>query len=304
MSRLHGLLAAVVTPFTTDGEGIDEPALRELVGRTIEGGVHGVVPCGSTGEFAALSHDERRLVVEIVVDETAGRVPVVPHTGAMTTREAVSLSRHAESLGAEGILLVAPYYEPLTHDEVVRYYREVARAVGLDVMIYNYPAATGVNLSPAEVADLARAEPNIRYVKDTSGDFGQAALLIHEFGDAISTFVGLDTLYLSSLLEGAAGSVLGTATVIPNELVAIYDAVEEGDWSEAKAVWDSVYPLLQFLVSFGYVPGLKSASEILGWPLGRPRPPSAPLAEPRLSELRGILSALRSSSAQPVRSLS
>ena len=215
MSSLHGLLAAIVTPFTADGEGIDEPALRELVGRTIEGGVNGVVPCGSTGEFAALTSDERRLVVEIVIDEAAGRVPVVPHTGAMTTKEAVSLSRHAEKLGAAGVMVVAPYYEQLTRDEVLRYYRDVASAVELDVMLYNLPAATGVNLSPADVAHLARVEANIRYVKDTSGDFGQAAQLIHELGDVITTFVGLDTLYLSSLFEGAAGSVLGTASIVP-----------------------------------------------------------------------------------------
>jgi 4-hydroxy-tetrahydrodipicolinate synthase len=236
--------------------------------------------------------DERRHVLEIVVDQTAGRVPVTAHTGAMTTREAVALSRHAEQVGVVAVMLVAPYYEPLTPSEVTRYYREVAGAVSLDVMIYNLPAATGVNLTPPEIAKLAREVPNVRYVKDTSGDFSQAACLIHDYGDVVSTFVGLDTLYLSSLVEGAAGSVLGAANLIPAELASIYDAVETGDLERATKMWAAVYPLMRFLVSGGYVSALKGGLEIMGWPIGVPRPPVEPLGEPRLSELKGVLSSM------------
>jgi len=292
MARLRGVLNALVTPFTNDGEAVDEPALRALVERTTAGGVHGLVPCGSTGEFPSLSQDERRLVLEIVVDQSAGRVPVIAHTGAMTTREAVVLSRHAEQVGVVAIMLVAPYYEPLTLSEVTRYYQEVADAVSLDIMIYNLPTATGVNLSPPEIAKLAAEVPNVRYVKDTSGDFSQAACLIHDYADVVSTFVGLDTLYLSSLVEGAAGSVLGAANLVPAELASIYDAVEAGDIERATKMWEAVYPLMRFLVSGGYVSGLKGGLEIMGWPIGVPRSPVEPLGEPRLSELRGVLSSM------------
>ncbi|MGA3353398.1 MAG: dihydrodipicolinate synthase family protein [Acidimicrobiales bacterium] len=299
MARLRGVLNALVTPFTNDGEAVDEPVLRALVERATAGGVHGLVPCGSTGEFPSLTQDERRRVLEIVVDQSAGRLPVVAHTGAMTTREAVVLSRHAEQVGVAAMMLVAPYYEPLTLREVARYYREVADAVNLDVMIYNLPTATGVNLSPAEIAKLATDVPNVRYVKDTSGDFSQAACLIHDYGEVVSTFVGLDTLYLSSLLEGAAGSVLGAANLVPSELASIYDAVKAGDLEGATKMWAAVYPLMRFLVSGGYVSALKGGLEIMGWPAGVPRPPVEPLGEPRLSELRGILSSMPGLSFRP-----
>jgi 4-hydroxy-tetrahydrodipicolinate synthase len=113
MDRLRGVMAPVATPFTGDGS-VDEKALRQLVDRLIEDGLHALIPCGSTGEFAALTHDERRRVAEIVIDQAGGRVPVVPHTGAMTTSEAVELSLHAERAGAAGVMVVAPYYEPLS----------------------------------------------------------------------------------------------------------------------------------------------------------------------------------------------
>src|ERR1700747_3379327 len=126
MSGLNGLLAALVTPLSADGESVDESAQRKLVEHTVASGVHGLVPCGSTGEFASMTNAERRQVVEIVVNQVAGRVPVLAHTARMTTREAVSLSRHAEQVGAAGVMVVAPYYEPLTVEEIKTYYRDIA----------------------------------------------------------------------------------------------------------------------------------------------------------------------------------
>ena len=294
MAELRGVLNALLTPFTSDGEAVEERALRALVERTIRGGIHGLVSCGSTGEFTSLSLDERKLVLEIVLDETAGRVPVIAHTGAMTTREAVLLSQHAERAGAAAVMLVAPYYEPLTFREVSRYYRDVAASVGVSVVIYNLPVATGVNLGPAEIAKLAALAPNIRYVKDTSGDMSQTAQLIHEYGDVVSTFVGLDTLYFASIVEGASGSVLGTANLLPSELAAIWDALQAQELERASALWAQVFPLMRFLVSGGYVAGLKGGLEILGFPIGVPRAPLEALVEPGLSDLRMILSTLPS----------
>jgi 4-hydroxy-tetrahydrodipicolinate synthase len=285
VADLGGVLAALVTPFTAGGERVDEVGLRALVESVLAGGVHGVVPCGSTGEFAALSGDERRLVVEVVVDQVAGRVPVVAHTAAMTTAEAVGLSRHAEAVGAAAVMVVAPYYEPLTVGEVGAYYRAVASSVGIDVMVYNLPVATGVNLSPADVGVLAAELPNVRHVKDTSGDFGQATVLIHEYAGVVSTFVGSDTFYLASLVEGAAGSVVGAANVIPAELVAIFDAVQAGDLHTARSVWAQVYPFMQFLMSGGYVSGVKGALTHTGQAIGDPRPPIESLPPNRITEL-------------------
>jgi 4-hydroxy-tetrahydrodipicolinate synthase len=191
-------------------------------------------------------------------------------------------------------MLVAPYYEPLTLNEVSRYYQDVAGSVGVGVMVYNLPAATGVNLNPEEIAKLAALVPNIRYVKDTSGDMSQAARLIHEYGDVISTFVGLDTLYFASILEGASGSVLGTGNLLPSELAAIWDALQAQELERARAMWAEIFPLMRFLVSGSYVAGLKSGLEILGFPVGVPRAPLDALGEPQLSDLKTILSALPS----------
>jgi 4-hydroxy-tetrahydrodipicolinate synthase len=289
VAELHGLMSAMTTPMTDDGSAVDESILRELTERTIAGGVHGLVPCGSTGEFAALTGDERRGVVEVVLDQAAGRVPVVPHVGAMSTVEAISHAKHAEAAGAAGLMVVAPYYEPLDLEETKKYFLDIAAAVSVPIMVYNLPVATGVNLEPAEVASLARSAENISYVKDTSGDFSQAARLIHDHGDVLRTFVGWDTLYLAALVEGGAGSVNGAANFITPQLVDVYEKVKAGQLIEAKSTWDEIFPLMQFLVSGGYVSAVKAALRILGYPAGSTRAPIGDLPADRKTELEQIL---------------
>lgn len=305
MPQLHGILSAMSTPFAAD-ESVDELGLRDLTEHTIAAGVHGLVPGGSTGEFAAMSADERRAVLEVVLDQTAGRVPVVPGVGAMTTREAVALARHAEGAGAAGVLAVAPYYEPLDLAETKRYFRDVADAVSVPVVIYNLPVATGVNLTPEDVRELATSCENIDYVKDTTGDLTQAARLIHEHGDVVSTFVGWDTLLLASLVEGAPGSIVGAANVNAARLVALFEAVQAGQLDVAREIWAAEYPLMNFLVSGGYVAAVKGALEQVGRSAGPARQPIGPLTDDRRAELARILQdvagvegALRSRVAAP-----
>ena len=275
-SQLSGVLTALATPFTADGQ-IDEPKLRFLVDRSIDGGVNGVVACGSTGEFAALSADERRLVVETVVQHTAGRVPVVAQTGATSTAEAIELSRHAQECGADVLMLGLPYYDPLSLPEATGYIRTVAEAVKLPVMLYNYPAATGVNLDADTVGKLAREVENIRYIKDSSGDMVQAAQLIHQHSEHISTIIGADSLILAALTEGATAVMAGTANILPREIVAVQRAVAAGDFTTARAEWNRIYPLIDAILSVPFVPAVKAALEILGHPIGTPRRPTADL---------------------------
>lgn len=146
-SSLRGVLVALATPFAADGS-IDVPRLRQLVDRTIDGGVHGVVACGSTGEFSALTGDERRLVVETVVDQTARRVPVVAQTGSTSTAGAIELTRHAESVGVDVVMPVAPFYEALNLAETKHYLRRVASSVSIPVMLYNLPAPPAATSMP------------------------------------------------------------------------------------------------------------------------------------------------------------
>jgi 4-hydroxy-tetrahydrodipicolinate synthase len=292
MDPLQGILVAIATPFTADGS-VDENALRQMVDRLAGDGVHALIPCGSTGEFAALTHQERRTVVEIVIEQAAGRIPVVPQTGAMTTSEAIELSRHAERAGAAGVMVVGPYYEPLNMAETKDYYRRVADSISIDVMIYNLPTATGINLAPEAIRQLAEGARNIRYVKDSSGDFDQAVALLHDHSDVVSTFVGMDTSYMSSLVEGANGAVLGSANLLGPGLVAIYDWMKAGDYASAKPAWDSLFGMMKALMAgSAFVSGVKGALRILGHPVGDPRPPIQPLDEARAQQFKSLLDGL------------
>lgn len=280
-ARLGGVLSALLTPFDDDG-AVDEATLRRLVDHNIDGGVHGVVACGSTGEFTTLSPAERRHVVETVIDQAAGRVPVVAQTGAQSTAEAIELSRHAAAAGAAALMVVAPYYEPLTIDETERYLRTVAGAVPTPVMLYNLPVATGVNMPAEMIGRLARDVDNIQYVKDTSGDIAQAGQLIHHHGDVVATIVGWDALALAALAEGAAGVMAGTANVLAAELVSIHAAMSEGDLRRARDEWERIYPLIDAIMTAPFAPAVKTALNATGFAVGSPRPPASPL-EPQVA---------------------
>jgi 4-hydroxy-tetrahydrodipicolinate synthase len=290
-AQLSGVLTALVTPFTSSGQ-VDEENLRRLVDRNIQGGVDGVVACGSTGEFAAMSAAERRFVVETVIDQAAGRVPVVAQTGAVSTAEAVELSRHAEEAGASVLMVVTPYYEPLTLDETLRYLRTVSDAVDIPIMLYNLPVATGVNLAPATVGELAREVDNIQYIKDTSADMAQAGQLIHNYGDVVSTFVGWDSLLLAALSEGAAGVMAGTANVMAAELVSIHRALAEGDLNRARAEWEQIYPLMDAIMNAPFIPAVKAALNALGFPAGSPREPFLDLDPTTAATISSLAAAL------------
>ena len=287
--QLRGVLTALATPFTADGS-VDEALLRTVVDRSIDGGVHGVVACGSTGEFTALSGDERRLVVETVVDQAGA-----PGAGDRADRRRRApprpsrLSRHAQSAGADVIMPVAPYYEPLSLEETLTYLRAVAGSVDIPVMLYNLPMATGVDLDPDTVGALAREVENIRYIKNTTIDMAQSAQLIHNYGDVISTFVGWDSLLLAALAEGAAGVMAGTANVVPAELVAVYDAVSAGDLDGARQAWARIYPLIDAIMAEPFIAAVKAGLAAVGFPVGAPAPPVAALdpdAAARIAQLR------------------
>lgn len=288
-TQLSGILTALATPFTPEGH-LDEDRLRQLVDHSIDGGVDGVVAGGSTGEFATMTGEERRLLVETVVDQTAGRVPVVAQTGAMSTAEAIELSRHAQGAGADFVMLVTPYYEALTVAETMDYLRTVADAVQVPVMLYNLPAATGVNLTPDLVRQLATDVENIDYIKDTSGDMCQSARLIHHHNDVISTFVGWDSLCFAAFVEGAAGAVAGTANVIPNELVSIHRAVRAGDLEGARAQWDRIYPLVDAMLAAPFISAVKAALGEFDFPVGVPRAPIQDL-DPATRQTIAVLAA-------------
>ncbi|MGW4929854.1 4-hydroxy-tetrahydrodipicolinate synthase [Agromyces sp. NPDC004153] len=290
-SQLRGVLTALTTPFGPD-ESIDVAALRRVVDRSIEAGVDGVVAAGSTGEVGALSSDERRELIDTVIDHTAGRVPVIAQTGATSTSEAIRLSRAAQRSGADVLMLITPYYEPLSTAETVVYLTDVAEAVDLPVMLYNIPSVTGVNLDPDTVRALASDVENIRYIKDSSANWEQALQLIHHHDDVIGTFIGWDAYLYSALVEGAAGVMAGTANVVPNEIVAVSRLIAQGDLNGALTRWQALYPVIDALLSAPFIPAVKAGLALQGEPVGSPRRPTTKLGPEVLDRIEGALSAL------------
>jgi len=292
MTRWHGILAALVTPFTPD-DRVDEATTRRLVEELIDAGVHGMIPTGSTGEFPTLTLDERKRVVEIVIDAARGRVPVIPHTGAMATREVVELSRHAQRTGAAGVMIVPPYYEPLGEDEVRAHYAEVAAAADLPIMLYNIPSASGFAFRPEFVLRLAAEIPSIQSVKDSTGDARALQAMLSAGGDRITVFNGWDSLSLFGLVAGAAGCVWGAANVIPRDCVALYDLVtNKRDLAGAQELWGRILPANVFFEREGYVAAVKAGAGLAGRPVGAPRPPLRSLAPAKAEALRRLLARL------------
>jgi 4-hydroxy-tetrahydrodipicolinate synthase len=289
MPELRGIYAALVTPFDDD-ERVDHQRLRQIVGELIDDGVTGLFACGSTGEFFALSTDERKAVLETVVDEVDDRVAVVPHTGANSVREAVELTRHAEGLGLSAAMLVSPYYERLSLPELRAYYCAVAAQSDLDIVIYNNPAGTGVNLSPAFVAELAEASPTIRYVKDSAADYAGLADLLAAVEGRMHVLNGSDSLLLPGFELGCVGAVLGSANFLARECVALYADLQAGDAGAAAERWAPLAPLMQQLDGEEvYVRRVKAAMSLIGRDAGRPISPIAPLDQPQLAMLRAAL---------------
>ncbi|SDK22302.1 4-hydroxy-tetrahydrodipicolinate synthase [Nocardioides sp. YR527] len=290
-TELHGVLTALTTPFNPD-ESIDVATLRKVVDRSIDAGVNGVVAAGSTGEVGSLSSDERLLLVDTIIEQTAGRVPVVAQTGATTTAEAIRLSQAAQRSGADVLMLLTPFYEPLSEAETVSYIKDVAGSVDIPVMLYNIPPVTGVNLAPDTVRALATEVDNIRYIKDSSANWEQALTLIHDHSDVIGTIVGWDVYTYSALAEGAVAVMAGAANVVPDEIVTVTRLIAEGNLTDALAEWKRVYPVISHLFATGFIPGIKAGLELQGIPVGVPRRPLAPLAAEDVEGLRSLLKAL------------
>jgi 4-hydroxy-tetrahydrodipicolinate synthase len=190
-------------------------------------------------------------------------------------------------------MLITPYYEPLSLAEATGYIRTVAEAVELPVMLYNIPANTGLNLDAETVGTLAREFENILYIKDSSGDMGQATQLIHHHREHISTIIGWDSLILAALTEGAAGVMAGTANILPREIVAVQRAVAAGDFAAAQAEWNRIYPLIDAILSVPFVPAVKAALGMLGHPVGTPRRPTADLDAASVARIEKLIAELQ-----------
>lgn len=239
-----GSLVAIVTPFR-QGQ-VDERAFAELIEWQIAKGTNGIVPCGTTGESATLSHDEHNRVIELTVEVVRRRVPVIAGTGSNSTEEAIALTRHAKQAGVDGALLITPYYNKPTQEGLYRHYKAVAEAVDLPLVLYNIPGRTGINMLPATIARLSAIE-TILGVKEGSGSVQQASDIVQMCGDRLTVLAGDDSLTLPMMAVGGKGVITVTANIMPAEMASLVKAFAEGKLEEARRLHFKLSPLFAAL---------------------------------------------------------
>lgn len=288
----RGVFVALVTPMKANGE-IDFKNLAKQVNALIADGIHGLIPLGSTGEFYALTREERRVVIEATLQAANGRVPVVAGTNAASTSEVISCSREAEQLGCDGVMLAPPYYSLPTPEELFAHFKAVNQAIGIPIMLYNYPGRTGLDMPPSFICRLAVLK-NVRYIKESTGDTTRISALLRSCGDRIGVFAGGDSVAFESLALGAVGWVGGIANVIPREHVELYQLIaEQGDYAAARKLFFKILPFLALIEESGkYTQWVKAACSLVGRAAGPPRAPLKAATTAELQELKAVLATL------------
>ncbi len=239
-----GSLVAIVTPFRQGA--FDEQSYGELIEFHIANGTHGIVPCGTTGESATLSHAEHERVVALTVEIVNQRVPVIAGTGSNATDEAIAFTRHAKRVGADGALLITPYYNKPTQEGLYQHYAAVAQTVDLPLILYNIQGRTGINMTPETIARTAQL-PNMVGIKEGSGSLGQVSEIIHQCGEAFTILSGDDPLTVPMMALGAKGVITVTANVAPKEMANMVNAALAGNFAEARTWHFKLAPLFKAL---------------------------------------------------------
>jgi 4-hydroxy-tetrahydrodipicolinate synthase len=289
-SAFRGSYTVMVTPFTEDGRAVDRSALARFVDWQIQEGVPGLVPLGSTGEFLSVTDDERGEIVETVLSRAKGRVPVLVGTAAEWTDVAVRYSREAEAMGADGVMVVPPFYASPTPDELFVHYRRIAEAIGVPVMVYNNPFTSNVDLRPDLLARLSEID-NIRYVKESSGDLTRVREILHRSRGRMTVFAGYHPY--DSMRLGADGYISVCGNIVPRLSAELYElTVTEGDVLGGRDLFHRLQPLLDAIAGDLYVGATKAAMALVGRPVGAPRPPRLGLPEDRVPGLRRVLTDL------------
>jgi len=286
--EIRGIVVPVVTPFQRD-ESLNEAGLRVIVDYLVANGVHGLFPCGSQSEFWALTSDEKRRVMDVVIEQNAGRAFVMPSTGAITTRESIELTQYAERAGADAVSVITPFFIRPSNAELVEHYVRIAESVSIPVLAYNNPDRTNLSIAPAVAAAVAQRAPNFVGLKDSSGDLTNTMGYISACPPGFRTFMGRDTLIYAGLSYGCVGAVAATANVAPDLVVGIYNAFQAGDLALALELQRRLEPLRRAFTLGSFPVVVKDAMELMGLPAGPCRAPIQSLTgEPR-QELIAIL---------------
>ncbi|MBU1871571.1 MAG: 4-hydroxy-tetrahydrodipicolinate synthase [Candidatus Omnitrophica bacterium] len=282
-----GSLVAIVTPFKNGR--VDEKKLRELVEFQITNGSSGIVPCGTTGESPTLSTQEHERVIEIVIEAAAKRVPVIAGTGSNSTQEAIELSVHAEKAGANGLLLVSPYYNKPPQEGLYLHFKAIAKAVKVPIILYNIASRTGINIEPQTMARLANDCKNIIGVKEASGNLDQMSRIKAICGENFDLISGDDSLTLPLLAIGGVGVISVVANIVPRDTAEMVAAFLKQDLKKAEALHYKLLPLIKAMfIETNPIP-IKTAMGLMGLCQPELRLPLSPISEENLGKLKEAL---------------
>ncbi len=285
-----GALSAIITPFR-DG-AVDEAALRDLIEWQIGAGVQGIVPCGSTGESATLSHAEHEQVIRIAIEQTRKRVPVVAGTGSNSTAEAIRLTAAAREMGADGALLISPYYNKPTQEGIYKHYKTIAQSVDLPLLMYNIPGRTGSNILPETMARLCEVR-NIVGVKEASGSMDQVSDIHRLCGERLTILSGDDSLTLPLMALGARGVISVITNIMPREMTGMAAAALAGNYVGARELHYRMLPLMRALfIETNPIP-VKHALSLLRKYSGEVRLPLTPMSAPAAEKLKAVMKELK-----------
>jgi len=287
MAHFSGSMVAIITPFRKDGT-FDEERYRELIEFQIENGTDVIVPCGTTGESATLDFEEHDYVIKTCIDQVNKRIPVIAGTGANNTAEAIHLSRNAKKNGADGLLLVCPYYNKPSQEGIYRHYRKIAEEVTLPQVLYNVPGRTGVNISAETTVRLAELD-NIVAIKEASGDLTQISEIIARAGDRIDVISGDDFLTFPMMACGAVGVISVTANIAPDRVKKMVAAAAAGDYATARSLHLQLLELHKAMFIESNPVPVKTSASLMGKCGSTVRLPLSPMAPANLEKLRAVL---------------
>lgn len=282
----EGIMTALVTPFTNGG--VDEESFRRLINFQVEGGVSAIVPCGTTGESATMDHAEHKRVTELAIDEAKGRVPVIAGTGSNSTDEAIELTVHAKEAGAQGALMVSPYYNKPTQEGLYLHFKAVAEAADIPIILYNIPGRTASNMLPETIARLAEID-NIVGVKEATGDLNQMARTIELCGPDFVVVSGDDSLTLPLLAIGGRGVISVAANIIPRRMADMWETWKSGDLEKTRTQFYELLPLFRALfIETNPIP-IKTALHLYGLMGPEFRLPMCAMNDGNLAALKKVL---------------
>lgn len=288
MTEFRGSYAVMVTPMTKEQE-VDEKGLRENIDWYIDEGIAGICPLGSTGEFVSLTKEERLRVAKIAVEHINGRVPCIIGTAAETTRETIEYTKHAKEIGADGVLIINPYYCKPADNEIYEHFRAVSEAVDIPIMLYNNPWTSGIDMKPELIAKICQLK-NIDYVKEASMEIRRVRDIIRLTGGKAKVFCGTDDLAFESFMLGAVGWISVCANIIPGMSQQLFDLVEQGQIDKAKELYQKMLPLLDVIENSGkLVQVVKASVNKIGHAAGPCRFPRLPLTEEEEASVDKVL---------------